>query len=64
MRKTLARINFTSARRRRAISMSMLKVSNIAESDAHNLEKRADILGTQFFSSIALPTAHFNIFGL
>ena len=29
MRRTLARENFTSARRRRAISLSMLKVPNI-----------------------------------
>ena len=29
MRRTLARENFTSARRRRAISLSMLKVANI-----------------------------------
>ena len=32
MRRTLARENFTSARRRRAISLSMLKVRNVIHS--------------------------------
>ena len=41
MRRTLARENFTSARRRRAISLSMLKVPN-TERKPYNWRPRLD----------------------
>ena len=39
MRRTLARENFTSARRRRAISLSMLKVPNSADIEDNGCQR-------------------------